>query len=899
MKNKTLLLLASLVVFLLLAQPVLAVKAPDSKVYGWKWYPIKIEETITLTSGLALAPHLWDWYFDGENDYIVVPLSDSLKLFYAVSLELLVKPRAFPTNYNTVLGMGTRASGGLPGGAYACFNAYTSGKICFQIYNASVKKYIGAYVEKNAWNHVVFTYDYYTREAYAYVNGEKVNYGSDWGEIDTTQYKNIYISYKLPYNIAFARIYNRTTSSQEIDNSYSNHVVNASKMVLFLDATFYNGTHYIDLSPYGNNGTPYNGVSRVEADEKWIWKITNLYNDDKVHLLWFPKGTYIVFKNSTTEVTHVVQSNHDTLSLADGTYAVTVYVPPLNTEENGWYYIDMSSLVEQNYVRSDLKDVYVIGSDEVYVDAERKWIIVKNPPSLIYFGNQLVENNIDDNVVSFFYGDSFDGWQFETNNPSTGSGSIDPSEGNPAPSLNITWVNPSSSDYCEWYIEFPFKLVNVSIEFNIMERASGAGYYLRVYADNTQIKQHTGTDFADNTWYTITCSTTEMRKLRIRLSDPNGDTIYFYIDNINITGTIILQNSIAVTAKEQVNPFYVVKLFYENGTAYGGVEEVRACFGTGSVRFSVNGTGHVAFENQPDAFMFSKYGREVRVSSNFATVELYAPYGTYYDYSFKIRDFAFFVKNPTYLIVQKDVNGQVKTIDEKVLDSAYTAMASLNYGDKYIISLFNGEEQRTIGYVYADSDLTKYIFVYGIKVSDTTQLYDIWFETQRIDNTTARIIYQDTTNSTQDLKIYVYNKTMQQVALFENFLNPNNVTVTINALNATEEYYVKAVVTYPERTFELWRSIPLYFEKQGFPVNLEFIGSFGGIDVGTMVPLFLVLAVAGAFGAVHAGAGLVLAVGLSALFTYWGWLDIPYSLLSMLFSIAVIFAVAAAKKRWA
>jgi len=69
---------------------------------------------------------------------------------------------------------------------------------------------------------------------------------------------------------------------------------------LFLDATFFNGTHYIDLSGMGNHGVGYNGVSRVLSSRPHLYLVKGLHGGGLVHFRFFPVNTVVDVYNATT-----------------------------------------------------------------------------------------------------------------------------------------------------------------------------------------------------------------------------------------------------------------------------------------------------------------------------------------------------------------------------------------------------------------------------------------------------------------------------------------------------------------------------------------------------------------------------------------------------------------------
>jgi hypothetical protein len=104
----------------------------------------------------------------------------------------------------------------------------------------------------------------------------------------------------FPGYIAQALVYSRALSDTEIARAYNANIVSADGLVLFLDATFYNGTHYVDLSGRGNHGVGYNGVSKVLSSRPHLYLVKGLHGDGLVHFRFFPVNTVVDVYNATT-----------------------------------------------------------------------------------------------------------------------------------------------------------------------------------------------------------------------------------------------------------------------------------------------------------------------------------------------------------------------------------------------------------------------------------------------------------------------------------------------------------------------------------------------------------------------------------------------------------------------
>jgi hypothetical protein len=199
-------------------------------------------------------------FFDGVDDYVLIRLSDSLKVS-SVTLEVVLYRFGRPPNYRTIFGMGTTAAGGLPGGAYALTHTTGSDYVSFQIYNTANRyKYIGFIAPLRIWTHGACTYDASTGEARCYMNGSLYQSASGWTPPDPTSYRNIYVSYTLPFMVAHARIYSRALSGSEVQWNFSNpNNPVMDGLVLWLDARACDASNNVcyDLSGNNNHGTIY------------------------------------------------------------------------------------------------------------------------------------------------------------------------------------------------------------------------------------------------------------------------------------------------------------------------------------------------------------------------------------------------------------------------------------------------------------------------------------------------------------------------------------------------------------------------------------------------------------------------------------------------------------------
>ncbi|AQQ75453.1 hypothetical protein JdFRA1000001_20c [uncultured archaeal virus] len=121
----------------------------------------------------------------------------------------------------------------------------------------------------------------YTASKYVHVGEITTYHATDWvGRI-------AYAAFYLEYN----------------DVEYYNEVqsrVLGSALFALADPTFYNGSSYFLHD--GTPGTPNNNIIRIPAEQTWMWFISSLASDNKLHFKWFPEGSIIQIKDQNGNV---------------------------------------------------------------------------------------------------------------------------------------------------------------------------------------------------------------------------------------------------------------------------------------------------------------------------------------------------------------------------------------------------------------------------------------------------------------------------------------------------------------------------------------------------------------------------------------------------------------------
>ncbi len=226
-------------------------------------------DNIDLSIGDIIAPHLYNWYFPRDYALHYIMYNTSIGVGNKTVIEFIVRnEKPLTVDNNATYLLWVEAAQWRFG-----YHGYGSDRLEFGVWNSSnaykTPLSISFEEEPGWWNWtVVKTEDMFK----LYVNGtlEQTNNLSDV----LRQPGNIYIKssgYDTDWLVSFIRI-NKT----------------------IFDATFFNGSHYFELSrPVV--GTPAD-VERMPAPS-WLWHIKDIANDGKLHFRWFPEGSIIRIKD--------------------------------------------------------------------------------------------------------------------------------------------------------------------------------------------------------------------------------------------------------------------------------------------------------------------------------------------------------------------------------------------------------------------------------------------------------------------------------------------------------------------------------------------------------------------------------------------------------------------------
>ena len=172
--------------------------------------------------------------FDGKNDLVLIPLSNSLKLSKDLTISVWVKPKTLSSTYNTIL---QGRNGDLLDSGYGL--GLANGKVALKLYHSVANGYTqfnsSSSLPLNTWSYIAVTYN--GSYAAIYVNGVISNSATvTRGLLDMNGDKILigaynYTNYFFNGSIDDAAIFNRALNGSEISSIYSGSALSSDKIV--------------------------------------------------------------------------------------------------------------------------------------------------------------------------------------------------------------------------------------------------------------------------------------------------------------------------------------------------------------------------------------------------------------------------------------------------------------------------------------------------------------------------------------------------------------------------------------------------------------------------------------------------------------------------------------------
>lgn len=321
--------------------------------------------------------------------------------------------------------------------------------------------------------------------------------------------------------------------------------------------------------------------------------------------------------------------------------------------------------------------------------------------------------------------------------------------------------------------------------------------------------------------------------------------------------------------------------------------------------FEVNGTFATYFEATVEyvSFDLGSVTREYWISSDFSIsdpLNIYIFNETLTTYTISFLDLAGVLDDYPFVEAQRRVNGTFHIVEKRKVDVENKIVMNLMNGVKYNLVIKDGSTY-TFGDLLVTSTTSIQLTLKGIEFPKETLLTYKYVRIYGIRAWGASgtgnitITYEDTLELTTSVKIDVNYKNGSN-AYTHTETSDSFSHVWSSALNNTD-YAVVCTITHERYGSYEWKQYFARTFSTGPPWGLDFLGDSLPFATSIIIPMFLILFVAGCFSQINAEVGAFMSVVTALILTYMGWINIPAGYLITALCFAILMAIIYSKRR--
>jgi hypothetical protein len=336
--------------------------------------------------------------------------------------------------------------------------------------------------------------------------------------------------------------------------------------------------------------------------------------------------------------------------------------------------------------------------------------------------------------------------------------------------------------------------------------------------------------------------------------------------------------------------------FYENGTSYGAVNITAETTG-GTVTYEVDGTTGIGSNDEiisfqwdvGDAYRFI-YPRAAHENFN-----IFFPDDNYATYEFELRDFTgeLYTGPTSYIESYRYVNGSEAMIERILIQDVVNEipLTLVQYQTYTLTVILPDGSSVEFGLFVAGALANPVLALTEISFSSRAQItYQyVTVESTRVTSTQITVNYNDTLTDTDEVTILIEYRNGTDIYTDTSF--EDSVQWNWASADQYTDYVINVEIThgiFGEMSYREIIGVSRPFNP--FP-SLEAIGTFGPIEPGNLLSIFIVAVCALAFSYLSAEVGGFVAVAVAGILRYWGVNDFDYTTLAIAGSIVIMYAL--------
>ena len=248
-------------------------------------------------------------------------------------------------------------------------------------------------------------------------------------------------------------------------------------------------------------------------------------------------------------------------------------------------------------------------------------------------------------------------------------------------------------------------------------------------------------------------------------------------------------------------------------------------------------------------------------------------------------------------IVQRPIDGTLRIVEKRLLDSTDTAIFNLEANTVYSFTVINDAT------TYSFENVNVYTSVITLTLSPLSFPSEILLQykyltlyASRPSSTEIMVNYNDANNQTVSV-VYTITATNGTV-LFSYTEYVSSFSNVWSGANDNETYYFSATVIQSEFGTTTFSQVLGGSAGASLPIDLSILGSWAGVDSTQIVGALIILIVFGCFSAVNAYIGVFAGVVTAAILWWIGWFSsLSQAIIVAAFALVILLSITYWKRR--